>query len=125
MHLAGSSLLLSPSDLTAYLDCEHLTQLDLSVAFGELNAPALEDPELDIVRRRGGEHESAILAAVLFNALIIIALIPLALRGVKYRPQSAGRLLARNLVVYGAGGVIVPFAGIKAIDVLMTAIGVV
>jgi K+-transporting ATPase ATPase B chain len=69
--------------------------------------------------------QSAILSAVIFNALIIIALIPLALRGVKYRPQSAGRLLARNLVIYGAGGVIVPFLGIKAIDLLMTAIGVV
>ena len=69
--------------------------------------------------------QSAILSAVIFNALIIIALIPLALRGVKYRPQSAGRLLARNLVVYGAGGVIVPFIGIKAIDLLMTAIGVI
>ena len=57
--------------------------------------------------------------------LSAIVLIPLALRGVKYRPQSAGRLLARNLVLYGAGGVIVPFIGIKAIDLLMTAIGIV
>src|ERR1700691_3145864 len=69
--------------------------------------------------------QSAILSAIIFNALIIIALIPLALKGVKYRPQSAGRLLARNLVLYGAGGVIVPFIGIKAIDLLMTAIGIV
>jgi K+-transporting ATPase ATPase B chain len=69
--------------------------------------------------------QSAILSAVIFNALIIIALIPLALRGVKYTPQSAGRLLARNLVIYGAGGVVVPFIGIKAIDMLMTALGVV
>jgi K+-transporting ATPase ATPase B chain len=69
--------------------------------------------------------QSAILSAVIFNALIIIALIPLALKGVKYRPQSAGRLLARNLVIYGAGGVIVPFIGIKAIDVLITALGIV
>ena len=69
--------------------------------------------------------QSAILSAVIFNALIIIALIPLALRGVKYRPQSAGRLLARNLVIYGAGGVVVPFIGIKTIDLLLTAVGVV
>ena len=61
--------------------------------------------------------QSAILSAIIFNALIIIALIPLALRGVKYRPQSAGRLLTRNLLIYGAGGVIIPFIGIKAIDV--------
>jgi K+-transporting ATPase ATPase B chain len=69
--------------------------------------------------------QSAILSAVIFNALIIIALIPLALKGVKYTPQSAGRLLARNLVIYGAGGVIVPFIGIKAIDMLITAMGIV
>jgi len=59
---------------------------------------------------------SAILSAVIFNALIIVALIPLALRGVKYRPLGAGRILARNLVIYGIGGILVPFAGIKLID---------
>jgi K+-transporting ATPase ATPase B chain len=69
--------------------------------------------------------QSAILSAVIFNALIIIALIPLALRGVKYRPQSAGRLLLRNLIIYGVGGVIVPFVGIKIIDVLITQIGLI
>ena len=62
---------------------------------------------------------------MIFNALIIIALIPLALRGVKYRPQSAGRLLLRNLIIYGVGGVIVPFVGIKIIDVLITQIGLI
>jgi len=63
--------------------------------------------------------QSAILSAVIFNALIIIALIPLALRGVKYRPMSAESLLRRNLLIYGAGGVIVPFIGIKIIDVII------
>jgi K+-transporting ATPase ATPase B chain len=63
--------------------------------------------------------ESAILAAVIFNALIIIALVPLALRGVKYRPLSAGALLRRNLLIYGLGGVIAPFPGIWAIDRLL------
>ena len=67
--------------------------------------------------------ESAILSAVIFNAVIIIALIPLALRGVKYRPMSAALLLRRNLVIYGLGGVIVPFIGIKIIDVIIHAIG--
>jgi K+-transporting ATPase ATPase B chain len=62
--------------------------------------------------------ESAILSAVIFNALIIIALIPLALRGVSYRPMSAASLLRRNLLIYGLGGIIVPFLGIKIIDVL-------
>jgi potassium-transporting ATPase ATP-binding subunit len=63
--------------------------------------------------------ESAILSAVIFNALIIVALIPLALRGVKYRPISANRVLALNIVVYGIGGIIVPFLGIKLIDILL------
>jgi K+-transporting ATPase ATPase B chain len=67
--------------------------------------------------------ESAILSAVVFNALIIIALIPLALRGVKYRPMAAAALLRNNLFVYGFGGVVVPFIGIKLIDMLITRIG--
>jgi K+-transporting ATPase ATPase B chain len=64
--------------------------------------------------------ESAILSAVIFNALIIIALIPLALRGVRYRPVGAAVLLRRNLLLYGVGGIIAPFIGIKLIDVLLT-----
>jgi K+-transporting ATPase ATPase B chain len=67
--------------------------------------------------------ESAVLSAVIFNALIIVALIPLALRGVKYRPMAAAALLRRNLFVYGLGGIIIPFIGIKLIDVLITGIG--
>jgi potassium-transporting ATPase ATP-binding subunit len=66
--------------------------------------------------------ESAILSAIIFNALIIIALIPLALKGVRYRPIGAGPLLQRNLLIYGIGGVIVPFVGIKAIDVAVLAL---
>jgi potassium-transporting ATPase ATP-binding subunit len=62
---------------------------------------------------------SAITAAIIFNALVIIALIPLALRGVRYRPSSAAKLLSRNLLVYGLGGIIVPFAGIKVIDLII------
>ena len=65
---------------------------------------------------------SAVLSAVIFNALIIIALIPLALRGVTYRPIGAGPLLRRNLLIYGIGGIIVPFIGIKAIDLLLYAL---
>jgi K+-transporting ATPase ATPase B chain len=67
--------------------------------------------------------QSAILSAVIFNAVIIIALIPLALRGVKYRPMGAAALLRRNLWVYGVGGIIVPFIGIKAIDMIITRVG--
>ena len=66
--------------------------------------------------------QSAILSAIIFNALIIIALIPLALKGVAYRPIGAGPLLRRNLLIYGLGGVIIPFIGIKAIDLLVTAL---
>ena len=66
--------------------------------------------------------QSAILSAIIFNALIIIALIPLALKGVAYRPIGAGPLLRRNLLIYGLGGVIIPFVGIKAIDLAVTAL---
>jgi K+-transporting ATPase ATPase B chain len=66
---------------------------------------------------------SAILSALVFNALIIVALIPLALKGVKYRPLGAGVVLRRNLLVYGLGGLVAPFAGIKAIDLLLVALG--
>ena len=69
--------------------------------------------------------QSAILSAVSFNALIIIALIPLALRGVRYRPLGAAALLQRNLLIYGVGGLIAPFIGIKAIDVVLTYLRVV
>jgi K+-transporting ATPase ATPase B chain len=80
---------------------------------GALNVMRLSSPQ------------TAILSAIIFNALIIIALIPLALRGVQYRPQSASQLLARNLLIYGLGGIIVPFVGIKAIDMLVSALNLV
>lgn len=67
--------------------------------------------------------ESAILSAVIFNALVIVALIPLALRGVKYKPMTASKLLQRNLLIYGFGGLVVPFVGIKLIDLLITLLG--
>jgi len=76
-------------------------------ALGNLNIMRLHTPQ------------SAVLAAVIFNALIIIALVPLALRGVKYRPQAAAGLLRRNLLIYGVGGLLVPFPGIWAIDQLL------
>jgi K+-transporting ATPase ATPase B chain len=69
--------------------------------------------------------QSAILSAVIFNALVIIGLIPLALRGVRYRALSAANLLRRNLLIYGLGGIIIPFVGIKAIDLIVTALGLV
>ncbi|MCB8819769.1 potassium-transporting ATPase subunit KdpB [Microvirga rosea] len=81
-------------------------------------------PQLSILNIMGlATPESAILSAIIFNALIIIALIPLALRGVKYRAVGAGPLLRRNLLVYGLGGIAIPFIGIKAIDLAISAIG--
>jgi K+-transporting ATPase ATPase B chain len=67
--------------------------------------------------------QSAILSAVIFNALIIVALVPLALRGVQYRPMGASALLRWNLLVYGFGGIVAPFIGIKIIDLIITRIG--
>src|SRR6185437_2238164 len=72
---------------------------------------------LNIMRLHSAQ--SAILASVIFNALIIIALIPLALRGVRYRPAPAAAILRRNLWIYGVGGIVIPFVGIKAIDLLL------
>jgi K+-transporting ATPase ATPase B chain len=63
-----------------------------------------------------------VLSAVIFNALIIVALIPLALRGVRYRPIGAAALLRRNLLLWGVGGIIAPFVGIKVIDIIITAV---
>lgn len=80
-------------------------------ALGALNIMGLHNPQ------------SAVLSAVIFNALIIIALVPLALRGVKYRPESAGSLLRRNLLIYGLGGIIVPFPGIWLIDQIVHVLG--
>ena len=80
--------------------------------------PALR--ALDVMRLHS--PESAILSAVIFNALIIVALIPLALRGIAYRPAPAWIILRRHVVIYGVGGLIVPFAGIKAVDLVLTAL---
>ena len=66
--------------------------------------------------------QSAVLSAIIFNALVIVALIPLALKGVKYEPKAAEILLRNNLLVYGVGGILVPFIGIKAIDMFLVAV---
>jgi len=76
---------------------------------------------LNIMRLR--TPESAILSAVIFNAVIIIALIPLALKGIPYRPLGAAAILRRNMLIYGVGGVLVPFLGIKLIDLVLVAVG--
>jgi K+-transporting ATPase ATPase B chain len=81
-------------------------------------------PELDRINvLRLDTPQSAVLSAVIFNALIIVALIPLALRGVRFRPVSAVALLRRNLFVYGLGGIVLPFIAIKLIDLAITFVG--
>ena len=82
--------------------------------------PALE--QINVMKL--GSPSSAILSAVIFNALIIVALVPLALRGVKFRAEAASEVLKRNLLIYGLGGLIAPFIGIKLIDIVVTALGV-
>jgi K+-transporting ATPase ATPase B chain len=67
--------------------------------------------------------QSAILSAIVFNALIIVALIPLALRGVRVQASDASQLLRRNLLIYGVGGLVAPFVGIKVIDMMLVAVG--
>ncbi|MCA3599950.1 MAG: potassium-transporting ATPase subunit KdpB [Methylobacterium sp.] len=118
--LVGKQLLISRGALTTFSIANDVAKYfailpALFVAaypgLGALNVMALGSPE------------SAILSAIIFNALVIIALIPIALRGVAYRPASAASLLTRNLVIYGLGGLLVPFIGIKAIDLIVNALG--
>jgi K+-transporting ATPase ATPase B chain len=81
-------------------------------------------PELGVLNvMKLATPQSAILSAVIFNALIIVALIPLALKGVGYRPQGAGALLRRNLLIYGLGGLVAPFVGIKIVDLAVSGLG--
>jgi K+-transporting ATPase ATPase B chain len=118
----GKQLLISRGALTTFSIAN-----DVAKYFAIL--PALfvaAYPELNALNVMNlGSPQSAILSAVIFNAIIIIALIPLALRGVRYAPATAAALLRRNLLIYGVGGLIVPFAGIKAIDVAITGLGIV
>jgi K+-transporting ATPase ATPase B chain len=118
----GKQLLMTRGSLTTFSIAN-----DVAKYFAIIPAMfAATYPVLDTLNvMRLTSPRSAILSSVIFNALIIIALIPLALRGVSYRPAPAGMILRRNLLVYGVGGLIVPFAGIKLIDVILTAMGLV
>ncbi|VVT09659.1 potassium-transporting ATPase subunit KdpB [Rhizobium sp. EC-SD404] len=120
--LVGKQLLISRGSLTTFSVANDVAKyfailpalfVTAYPALDALNVMQLESPA------------SAILSAVIFNALIIIALIPLALRGVAYKPATAASLLRRNLLIYGLGGLIVPFVGIKAIDMIVNAVGIV
>ena len=118
----GKQLLISRGSLTTFSLANDIAKyfailpplfVSLYPGLAALNIMGLHSPQ------------SAILSAVIFNALIIVALIPLALKGVNYQPASAEALLGRNLLIYGLGGVIAPFIGIKAIDLVITALGLV
>ena len=118
--LVGKQLLISRGSLTTFSIAN-----DVAKYFAII--PALfigVYPQLQALNiMRLGSPQSAILSAIIFNALIIIALIPLALRGVNYKPSSSSALLRRNLLVFGLGGIVVPFMAIKAIDLLINALG--
>jgi len=116
----GKQLLITRGALTTFSIAN-----DLSKYFAIIPAMfAGAFPQLNVLNvMRLATPQSAILSAVIFNALIIVALIPLALRGVRYRPLGAEALLRRNLLIYGLGGIIAPFIGIKLIDVLIAWLG--
>ncbi len=116
----GKQMLMTRGSLTTFSIAN-----DLAKYFAVLPAAFVATyPQLDALNvMRLASPDSAILSAVIFNALIIVVLIPLALKGVRYRAIGAASLLRRNLLVYGLGGVIVPFIGIKAIDLLLVALG--
>ncbi len=116
----GKQLLMTRGSLTTFSIAN-----DVAKYFAILPAAfALTYPELGALNiMRLATPQSAILSAVIFNALIIVFLVPLALRGVRYRPASASKLLWNNSLIYGLGGLVVPFAGIKLIDMVLSAFG--
>jgi K+-transporting ATPase ATPase B chain len=122
----GKQLLMTRGALTTFSIANDVAKYFaiLPALFGGLYALGGEAGPLAALNLMGlASPQSAILSAVIFNALIIVALIPLALRGVGYRPMTAASALQRNLAIYGLGGLIIPFVGIKLIDMLISAIG--
>ena len=120
--MIGKQLLMSRGALTTFSIAN-----DVAKYFAIIPALFLTTyPELGALNVMGlGSPASAILSATIFNALVIVALIPLALKGVTYRPVDAATQLRRNLLIYGAGGLLVPFVGIKLIDMAINALGLV
>jgi K+-transporting ATPase ATPase B chain len=120
----GKQLLMTRGALTTFSIANDVAKYFaiIPAIFGGLylEAGAVKGPLEALNLMRLHSHESAILSAVIFNALVIIALIPLALGGVRYRPATAYSLLRRNLLIYGLGGIILPFVGIKCIDIIIT-----
>ena len=117
----GKQLLMTRGALTTFSISNDVAKYFAIIpAMFASSIPALD--QLNLMRL--GSPRSAILSAVIFNALVIVALVPLALKGVKFRAEAAAAVLRRNLLVYGLGGVVLPFIGIKAIDLILTTLGV-
>jgi len=116
----GKQLLITRGALTTFSVAN-----DISKYFAIIPAIfAASFPELSVLNiMKLSSPQSAVLSAVIFNALIIIILIPLALRGVKFKPASANQIIKKNVLIYGLGGIIAPFIGIKLIDLLLGHIG--
>ena len=115
----GKQLLITRGALTTFSIANDVAKYFAIIpAMFSVTFPVLD--QLNVMRLRS--PESAILSAVIFNALIIVMLVPLALRGVKYRPMGAAGLLRRNLLIYGLGGIVAPFIGIKLIDLLLAVV---
>jgi potassium-transporting ATPase ATP-binding subunit len=122
----GKQLLITRGSLTTFSIANDVAKYFaiLPAVFSGFYATAGGSPLGGLNVMRLATPESAILSAVIFNAIIIIALIPLALRGVKFNPKAgASRILRRNLLIYGLGGIIAPFIGIKLVDLALGAMG--
>ena len=124
----GKQLLMTRGALTTFSIANDIAKyfaIIPAITITLFSAKGLDGPLSVLNIMKLGSPQSAILSAVIFNALIIIALIPLALKGIKYRPESAATILKRNIIYFGIGGLIVPFAGIKLIDLLINILGLV
>lgn len=124
----GKQLLMTRGALTTFSIANDVAKYFaiIPAIFGSLYAMSNQKGPLNLLNiMRLHSPESAILSAVIFNALIIVALIPLALKGIPYKPQPAAQILRHHLLVYGLGGIIAPFIGIKLLDLLITSIGIV
>jgi K+-transporting ATPase ATPase B chain len=116
----GKQLLITRGSLTTFSIANDVAKYFVIIpALFAATYPVLD--RLNVLRLES--PRSAVLSAVIFNALVIVALIPLALRGVRFRPVSATALLRRNLLVYGLGGIALPFLGIKLVDVVINLVG--
>jgi potassium-transporting ATPase ATP-binding subunit len=122
----GKQLLMTRGALTTFSIANDVAKYFaiIPALFAVLYAQAGQAGPLNTLNIMGlASPQSAILSAIIFNALIIVVLIPLALRGIAYKPMGASAVLTRNLLIYGVGGLVAPFIGIKVIDMLISLVG--